>query len=432
MIFQNMGGYGQWGLWVSQNSSCFKLHGNRTKLTFHCDWTTSKQSIAKESEPVEKPSVPLTDIREDRKIKSNLLNYSQLSAQENDVDGNKLNSVGADQNHTLSNTQNIPTWIKDYFAWHSETKKALTKENWKKTRYLLMQCRHSDNHCGGVSDRLRPMPFMILVAARSKRLLLIQWTKPFPLEEFLIPPKGGMDWTLPDWLVPLIENYGILTYGQRRLLPAANGNQMVARTRYQSNNHGSEYYNNITDSEFSFEGVYHHLFSYLFEPSPPVSQIITQKMNQMQLSPGQYSAAHFRALYGRESRPEDETKRVAINAVNCASELRPGGPVYFAADHKVAVDAVQAYSKEENLPVVFLQHDEEPLHLDFAKNWTQRSPSEYYATFVDLLILGQSRCLAFSNGGYGTFGLLLGFNASCSVRYFSKKILKSCPKWINA
>jgi hypothetical protein len=272
---------------------------------------------------------------------------------------------------------------------------------------------------------------MLLVAARSKRLLLIQWSRPFPLEEFLVPPVGGINWTVPTWLAPRIEKKGDKKGNLKGLIPSSMNDGVVLRTRYQSGNHGADYFNNETNA-VPFDELYHDMFRVLFEPAPPVAKLIETNMMTLGLRPGEYVAAHFRALYGRDSRHPDETVKVAINAVNCASELRPGGPVFFAADHKVAIDFVKEYAAKSNLPVVSLDHEDEPLHLDKDTNWTDRHPSAYYATFVDLYLLGQSRCMAYSNGGFGTFGLLLSYDASCSVRYFSKKIIKNCPTWVKA
>ncbi|KAI2501053.1 hypothetical protein MHU86_13407 [Fragilaria crotonensis] len=207
--------------------------------------------------------------------------------------------------------------------------------------------------------------------------------------------------------------------------------ELIVMAKFQSNDHGAEYYNVLTaENSSTFDEVQHDIFQVLFEPSPAVARLIDVNMKALGLVPGEYAAAHFRALYARATRPSHQIKEVSVNAVNCASELRPGGKVFFAADNKLGVDFVKDYAGRHSLPVVTLSHFNEPLHLDKASSWTQRSPADYFSIFVDLFLLGQSRCIAYSNGGFGTFGLLLSYNISCSVRYFSKRILKKCPKWV--
>jgi hypothetical protein len=82
----------------------------------------------------------------------------------------------------------LPKWMKDYFNWHQDQlANHLKKENWQSHRYLVIRCLESEV-CGGASDRLSSIPKYIRVASKSKRLLFIKWTRPAPLEEFLIPP----------------------------------------------------------------------------------------------------------------------------------------------------------------------------------------------------------------------------------------------------
>ena len=41
---------------------------------------------------------------------------------------------------------------------------------------------------------MKAMPFYIMVANLTQRVLLIHWTKPTELKHFLIPPTEGLDW----------------------------------------------------------------------------------------------------------------------------------------------------------------------------------------------------------------------------------------------
>lgn len=100
----------------------------------------------------------------------------------------------------------LPVWMKRYFKWHKKQRHHnLNPENWRSLRLLVMECLRHQPKCGGTSDRLKPLPSLIRMAASSKRLLLIHWTRPSRLEEFLLPPKGGVDWRVPDWLRKCLE-----------------------------------------------------------------------------------------------------------------------------------------------------------------------------------------------------------------------------------
>ena len=115
--------------------------------------------------------------------------------------------------------------------WHQEQRaKFLTKENYyyydslsssskfnvssSFPRLYVMQCLrdHDEEKCGGTADRLKPFLYQLREAYERKRLLLIYWTKPARLEEFLVPPKGGIDWRVPTWLEPIVSIVTIYIY----------------------------------------------------------------------------------------------------------------------------------------------------------------------------------------------------------------------------
>ena len=70
-----------------------------------------------------------------------------------------------------------------------------------------MQCLRDqdEDRCGGTADRLKPFLYLLREAYEQQRLLLIYWTKPARLEEFVVPPKGGVDWRVPVWLQTVVS-----------------------------------------------------------------------------------------------------------------------------------------------------------------------------------------------------------------------------------
>jgi len=341
---------------------------------------------------------------------------------DNEGDDSDFNLDGHLNPVQLLKSTTLPVWIKDYFSWHAQQLQSLTPENWKEHRFLILQCVREDAHCGGTSDRLKPIPLLMWVAQQTQRIFLIWWTRPCPLEEFLLP--NALNWTVPSF-IPLTNSSenGRIFLKLHVLLDPSHNDLPIIRTRMQTYHGGQLDFDNRTDS--TYDEVYHELFRLLFRPSPPIAAILTEELHAVHLKPGHYSVAHYRAFYGRESRGENVIAKVAVNAVNCASMLRPGGPVYFASDSTFAVKTVQQYAKENNHPIVTIQN-QEPLHLDKAGNWSTRHPSDFYSIFVDLYLMGMGRCVTFGQGGFGRFGLLLSYNATCSSRHIYKRQMSDC------
>ena len=134
------------------------------------------------------------------------------------------------------------------------------------------------------------------------------------------------------------------------------------------------------------------------------------------LAPGSYAAVHLRALYGRiqyEQRDQATLREWTRNGMNCTSRLHRGGPFFFSSDHPGAVDEALQYGKERSTKVVARIHDKRPNHLEKAPGIGQLKASDFYDTFVDLLLIGMSRCVGYNRGGFGTWGLLIGYDPHC-------------------
>jgi hypothetical protein len=332
--------------------------------------------------------------------------------------------------------------ISDYFAWHTEQRKAMNESNWESFQYLILRCSEKDGKCGGVADRLKPIPLILLMAARTNRIFMIRWTKPCRLEEFLVPNEGGIIGSVPTWMEKKLQRR------YRRFFYARNKETMmeklkvdknvVAETRIQDVHGGAVLYSaivatNITESsrakdviQDDYDEIYHDLFRAMFRPVAPIQSLINKKLEATGLLPGEFSVAHYRAFYAleheKEQVPEELLIDRAVNSVNCASELRPGGPVYFASDSKVAVEAVQNYASQTNRSIFSLDGPE-ALHLDKENG---RPSLDFYPVFVDLYLMASGRCVSFGQGGFGQYALLVGHNATCFNRHFYKGDTHRC------
>jgi hypothetical protein len=111
----------------------------------------------------------------------------------------------------------------------------------------------------------------------------------------------------------------------------------------------------------------------------------------------------------------ESLKEWSRNALNCASQLHAGGPFLFVSDHPNAPQLALEYGQEKGITVVTRSHQTHPLHLDTVGDWESKRPSDFYDTFVDLLLMGMSKCVTFNKGGFGQWGLLIGYNSSCFI-----------------
>lgn len=106
----------------------------------------------------------------------------------------------------------LPDWVKLYAEWHKQQRQrhfdAQNRNTESGVRFLISRCLNYDK-CGGASDRLQDMPYNIMIANKTKRVLLVKWERPAPLENFLVPPDGGINWTIPDGMFNEGENWNL-------------------------------------------------------------------------------------------------------------------------------------------------------------------------------------------------------------------------------
>ncbi|KAG7368415.1 hypothetical protein IV203_031158 [Nitzschia inconspicua] len=299
----------------------------------------------------------------------------------------------------------IPDWMNEYLKWHREMRtQFLTLDNWKLHRniskLLILQCMPSNAKCGGLADRLKPLPLLMLGAFQSKRLLLIRWKdRPAKLEEFLVPPKNAymsFDWRVPDWLD---EELGMeyQNWSRRHIVNV----QPFIKTLHQSSNKdivtttmqwwdgGEQAYKdalNSTKRDDEFRRVYHHLFRIFFVPVEPIRQRLWNIYKYTALgdengNPVDYAVAHYRALWWEDQALPTWKEQVdaAQNAVDCASGLMPkhptmsgtsaessanrSRPIYFATDSIDAQNIVVNYARSKSRQIVVIPH-EQLVHLD--------------------------------------------------------------------
>jgi hypothetical protein len=326
-------------------------------------------------------------------------------------------------NEDANTSQALPKWIGDYLLWHDQQIKRINEDNWREHKYLVFRCRAEDPKCGGASDRIQPVPFGLMLANRTRRVLLIDWTRPCRLEEFLVPPPSGLNWTVPSFIrFDYTPSPRIAMSSQAQF---AFADDMLVDIRHQSNDHGRSYYDANRDdikSEPSFEAIYHRVWQLFFTPSPPVAAILRDTLRGFRLTPNKYVSAHIRAKYTGDRGDNEE---MVQNAIHCASRLRPGYPIYLASDSRVASSYAIKYGRQLGAKVVAQVSDAPPLHIDRGSDflslqgadWMRLNASAFYDTFVDLYLLAGGSCTTFNIGGYGRWASLIGSNSSCNINH---------------
>ena len=342
----------------------------------------------------------------------------------------------------------LPTWMMNYFRWHKEQTAAVERSaTHHHPRYLYVTCLAEYRKCGGTADRLLSLPFLVKVAAMSRRILLIQWTRPAALEEFLLPPAHGIDWRVPDGQDTVLQKNSERAGDQDSILAmAARSDVAVLQVKFQSHDHGAVYYDSHRESvdEPDFAALFHRVWRIFFTPAPALAARIQTTLRAGGLVPGRYGAAHVRALYGVEEREEELITGWTQNAIHCAIQLLQqqenvsvnDDPVFFASDSELATRKAVQYGQANGLKVISRRSltnsssvNKDPLHMDKTKDWRNRPASDFYDVFIDLYSMGLSRCVTYGMGGYGQFASLISGASRCSLAHMNATAMAQCQSF---
>jgi len=155
-------------------------------------------------------------------------------------------------------------------------------------------------------------------------------------------------------------------------------------------------------------------------PLSPIVQAVQQEMDRLNLKLGRFVMAHARALCGTHMRDATWIQKLSRNAVSCAHQLAQrivhansdGStnanndkiPIFFASDSALAIETALQWGND-TVATAAKPGGKQPLHLDRANSTTAL---DCYDIFVDLCLLGNSRCATFNVGGFGRWGALMG------------------------
>ena len=89
--------------------------------------------------------------------------------------------------------KSLPVWIQDYMAWHQTMRRrfpgTLLLEHFDAPPLLIRTCL---GLCGGLHDRLGQLPWDLYLANQTRRVLLLHWHRPVPVEHFFQPQPSAV------------------------------------------------------------------------------------------------------------------------------------------------------------------------------------------------------------------------------------------------
>mmetsp|Transcript_15971 Transcript_15971/g.33307 ORF Transcript_15971/g.33307 Transcript_15971/m.33307 type:complete len:295 (+) Transcript_15971:221-1105(+) len=274
------------------------------------------------------------------------------------------------------------------------------------------------------------MPYNILIANKTRRVLLVKWERPAPLETFLVPPEGGVNWTVPDGMFDEGTDFGLRKKETRE-------DKIVSVIRRDS---AAPIFRKYEIDEVGYK-IYHEIFRLLFKPSDALAERVHSTMSKLELTPSNYSSVHLRVKYPvsgineKEFTFEKHKSQIigwATNAVNCAAELHPNSTIYVSSDNN---DTVGYLLEESHFAQHFLEvekrrreglhspplviklvardYSQENHHVEFSNN---KEAEGFMSVFEDMTIMGLGKCVAHGLGGYGRLAAALS-GAECVVAH---------------
>jgi len=326
----------------------------------------------------------------------------------------------------------IPQWARDYIAWHSIQRKYHLND--PSTRFLTVAC-HNPGFCGGISDRLKSMPYYIEVANQTRRVLFIKWQK-YNLEDFLLPREGSLDWRLPDGIdigsKPDATSHEIKEVLDNPKHPLNRKKNLIV----QANTNLYNPKNFITEERPTGLGSYSNIMDLLFVPIPALTMAIRKAMDSLGLINKQYVAAHYRTLADSHTEVNDKSIAESHRAIDCAVQTAGNDttvPIYFAASKTKFVEYIlkdSPYARQRNPPVKVVGLDNlVRLHSD-KTGIGYNDPRDLYPAFVDLWLLKYSKCVSYGHLGFGKFGHDLS-GEDCGIHHIHYGLGNKCPSVVS-
>jgi hypothetical protein len=232
---------------------------------------------------------------------------------------------------------------------------------------------------------------------------------------------------------------------------------------YQENDPMDQRLRNLGETDMIYgTPSYGAIFHKFFQPHPNIQKQISQLQNQLNLVPGHYDVVHCRVRHPKayengkkfydgtyvsnadktglpfEGDIRSSAIETAVRALQCARTIPDAGldPIYFMSDssdlvkylafdlkpeqdgsvgRSIDVDS-KALALASQLHLVTREQSIPNAHIDKNKG---RKDYEYYATFVDLYLGINARCVTLGVGNYAAFAAKIS-GTSCVIQYMEE------------
>ena len=295
--------------------------------------------------------------------------------------------------------------VQEYVRFHNAHRGAAGAQ------YLIYECKQYCN--GGLGDRVRGILFLLRVAITHRRVLLVNWTEPFPLEEVF--DGAEVNWSVPPELdassvkhFNFYQNYGTDAFNSsmrelQSLLDSGSSSSSAAALSIYTNlwidvEVDASLLRPLARLESKHRTCW---FNALFKPTARLKHEISSELSRMGVADKRsYAAAHLR-LGGQEGEDIvlDRADRFeAENAVlHCARrlaaahDLQTASPVVLVTDNRILRFVIaRGYLAGVVGPSGVASHIVLGSHAHKAA----------FKSFVELGVLGNAACLVKSRSGF--------------------------------
>lgn len=309
-----------------------------------------------------------------------------------------------------------PRFLDDYAAYHRENKD-------RGPRYLVYHCigGATADRCGGLGDRMRGMLFLFRLAIATRRILLLKWTYPVPLEALFRPSL--IDWRTDNYTqyVPMRfekvfnmpvasqvvhPNGSMLDLSKENFEPAWGRVKVVTAVTNMFADAPLQEAPHLNDRSLQFK---HCLFRYLFLFSQHAEEEGKNWIKHLfQNAP--YPAAHLRLGHSEDEQKGRERGVPAVAAVACVrqcsanlmrcSRTEPSlsTPLLVVTDHTLLRHEILGGKHQMFSSLTYNR----TFHMDYSSS---RSVHDHITTVVELYMLAHASSLVTSRSGFSDIAL---------------------------
>jgi hypothetical protein len=309
-----------------------------------------------------------------------------------------------------------PQWLNEYSTFHSQQRGGAS------TKYLVHLV---DGGHGGLGDRLNGAIAMLRLAKALNRVLIIKWTQPYAIEEFL-QPASAINWSAEGISLQQGVFFNFLDWDrwqdprlQDRTLNNIQDQFLTITTNMWLN---STCWNCPSiSSEWSREAAC--LWQQLFQPASDVMQMAQDELSRLYPGPPRpFVAVHLRlgGLTGEAGVPGQDRGKTPLHNVfaghrcafglarNSSIDLRQTPALIVTDNHDLRQAVLESQFGG------FVSPGGLPVHLDRAGS---QSLQAHQRTFVDMVMLGWGQCLVTSHSGFSLHAWLFGGAKPCFVPF---------------